>query len=71
MKELSCHQDVDDQTGERIWGDMTTKNVNRPIAIVLDNLVYSAPNVINPITNGSSEISGNFNVQKRKTLPIF
>jgi len=54
--------------GERIWGDMTTKNVNRPIAIVLDNLVYSAPNVINPITNGSSEISGNFNVQEAQDL---
>ena len=38
--------------GERIWGEMTTNNVGKPIAIVLDNLVYSAPNVINPITTG-------------------
>jgi len=54
--------------GERIWGDMTTKNVNRPIAIALDNLVYSAPNVINPITTGNSEISGNFTVQEAQDL---
>ncbi|MEY3577348.1 MAG: hypothetical protein RL394_931, partial [Bacteroidota bacterium] len=32
--------------GERIWGELTTNNVGKPIAIVLDNNVYSAPNVI-------------------------
>lgn len=54
--------------GERIWGEMTTENVGKPIAIVLDNLVYSAPNVINPITSGVSEISGNFNIQEAQDL---
>ena len=43
--------------GGKIWADMTTKNVNRPIAIVLDNIVYSAPNVVGPITGGSSQIT--------------
>ncbi|HLO80275.1 MAG TPA: protein translocase subunit SecD, partial [Chitinophagaceae bacterium] len=54
--------------GERIWGQMTTDNVGKPIAIVLDNIVYSAPNVINPITSGTSEISGNFTIEEAQDL---
>jgi len=54
--------------GERIWGDMTTENVGKPIAIVLDNVVYSAPNVINPITTGNSEISGSFTLEEAQDL---
>lgn len=54
--------------GERIWGEMTTANVGKPIAIVLDNIVYSAPNVINPITTGNSEISGNFTIEEAQDL---
>ena len=54
--------------GERIWGEMTTENVGKPIAIVLDNIVYSAPNVINPITTGTSEISGSFNIEEAQDL---
>jgi SecD/SecF fusion protein len=54
--------------GERVWGQMTTDNVGKPIAIVLDNIVYSAPNVINPITGGTSEISGNFTIQEAQDL---
>ena len=54
--------------GERIWGDLTTENVGKPIAIVLDNVVYSAPNVINPITTGNSEISGSFSLEEAQDL---
>ena len=54
--------------GERAWGEMTTNNVGKPIAIVLDNLVYSAPNVISPITTGNSEISGNFSIEEAQDL---
>ncbi len=54
--------------GERIWGEMTTDNVGKPLAIVLDNIVYSAPNVINPITSGTSEISGSFTIQEAQDL---
>ena len=45
--------------GAKLWADMTTKNSNpsRPIAIVLDNIVYSAPFVNEPITGGSSRIT--------------
>jgi SecD/SecF fusion protein len=55
-------------TGTRTWAKMTSDNVNRPIAIVLDDAVYSAPNVIGPIEGGNSEISGNFTVQEAQDL---
>jgi SecD/SecF fusion protein len=41
----------------KAWADMTTKNTGKPIAIVLDDIVYSAPNVSEPITGGQSRIT--------------
>ncbi|MEP7250957.1 MAG: protein translocase subunit SecDF [Ginsengibacter sp.] len=55
-------------TGSRTWAKLTTDNVNRPIAIVLDDIVYSAPNVNGPIEGGNSEISGNFSVEEAQDL---
>ncbi|MCH2024003.1 MAG: protein translocase subunit SecD, partial [Saprospiraceae bacterium] len=49
-----------DQTGARVWKKMTTDNVGRQVAVVLDNKVYSAPNVNEPIPNGNTSISGGF-----------
>lgn len=43
--------------GTKLWGDMTTKNVGKPIAIVLDDIVYSAPLVNEPIPGGQSRIT--------------
>ncbi|MEJ0101639.1 MAG: protein translocase subunit SecD [Bacteroidota bacterium] len=75
-----ANQDYDPTTGEvqvemkmntvgtRVWGEMTKANVGRPIAIVLDNIVYSAPNVRNAIENGVSSISGGFTVEEAKDL---
>lgn len=57
-----------DATGTKIWAKMTADNVGKPIAIVLDNYVYSAPNVLNPIPTGNSQISGNFTVQQAQDL---
>lgn len=54
--------------GSQTWARLTTKNVGRPIAIVLDDVVYSAPNVNGPITGGNSEISGNFTVEETQDL---
>ena len=54
--------------GANIWREMTKKNVGKPIAIVLDNIVYSAPNVINEIPNGISSISGNYTQQDASDL---
>lgn len=55
-------------TGSKTWARLTAKNVNRPIAIALDDIVYSAPNVNGPIEGGSSEISGSFSVQQAQDL---
>lgn len=49
-----------DSEGTRLWGDLTQKCANennRAVAVVLDNLVFSAPNVQTAITNGRSQIS--------------
>ena len=54
--------------GARRWANLTKANVNRPIAIVLDGYVYSAPNVENEITDGRSEIKGNFTVEDTQDL---
>ncbi|MEO1653794.1 MAG: protein translocase subunit SecD, partial [Bacteroidota bacterium] len=55
-------------TGAKGWKKLTGANVNRRIAIVLDNYVYSAPVVNGEIPNGSSQISGNFTVNEAKDL---
>lgn len=54
--------------GTKKWADLTTENVNKPIAIALDNIIYSAPNVINPILDGNSQISGSFTVEEASDL---
>lgn len=54
--------------GSRTWAKLTADNVGRPVAIVLDNVVYSAPNVNQAIEGGNSEISGNFTVQEAQDL---
>lgn len=54
--------------GTRIWAQMTKANVGKPIAIVLDNVVYSAPNVMGEITGGNSQISGNFTTEEAQDL---
>lgn len=54
--------------GAKKWRNLTGQNINRRIAIVLDNYVYTAPNVIGEIPNGSSSISGNFTVEEAEDL---
>ncbi|MBQ9284946.1 MAG: protein translocase subunit SecDF [Bacteroidaceae bacterium] len=54
--------------GARRWAALTKANVHRPIAIVLDNYVYSAPNVQNEITGGNSQITGNFTAEDTRDL---
>ena len=53
-----------------IWSDMTAECAKdmRPIAIVVDGLVYSAPMPAERITGGRSEISGNFTIEDVKEL---
>ena len=54
--------------GAKKWRSLTAANINRPVAILLDGLVYTAPNVQNEIPNGSSSITGNFTVEETKDM---
>lgn len=54
--------------GTKEWARLTKENIHRPIAIVLDDLVYSAPNVNSEIPNGVSSISGGFTVDEANDL---
>ena len=66
--EVSLNMDLQ---GAKIWADMTTKAAQdnqRPVAIVLDSAVISAPSVNVPITGGRSSISGNFTVEEASDL---
>ena len=54
--------------GAKAWARLTKENVGRAIAIVLDGMVYSAPNVNGEITGGRSSITGNFTPEEAKDL---
>ena len=72
---IDANKDIDHQTngyevnmqmnqeGAAEWARITLANKNKAIAIVLDSQVYSAPNVMNQITGGRSNITGNFSAQ--------
>jgi SecD/SecF fusion protein len=57
-----------DKTGTAIWAKMTARNTGKPIAVVLDNFVYSAPNVNEPITTGNSQIAGSYTIKEAQDL---
>lgn len=54
--------------GAKAWARLTKENINRAIAIVLDGMVYSAPNVNGEITGGRSSITGHFTPEEAKDL---
>lgn len=54
--------------GARRWAALTKANVGKAIAIVLDNVVYSAPRVNGEIPGGQSSITGNFTIEDTKDL---
>jgi len=59
-----------DSEGSSDWARITGANINKRIAIVLDDVVYSAPVVRSKITGGNSQIEGMANVQEAKLLEI-
>jgi SecD/SecF fusion protein len=59
---------VMDPQGTTIWSKMTEANKGRPIAITLDDYVYSAPNVIDKISGGTSSITGDFSAKEGTDL---
>src|SRR5215217_5070376 len=56
--------------GAQRFGQTTSENVGRLLAIVLDNQVISAPRILSPITGGSGQISGRFTVQQANDLSV-
>jgi preprotein translocase subunit SecD len=66
-------------TSAKIWANTTKQNLNKPIAIVIDNKVFYTPVVKTTMENGLCEITGNFNQKeinyflalvKNDTLPV-
>jgi len=57
-------------SGGRKFGRVTAENVSKPFAIILDNVVISAPNINEPILGGSAQISGTFTVESANELAI-
>ncbi|MGX7708146.1 protein translocase subunit SecD [Methylobacterium sp. Gmos1] len=56
--------------GAQKFGQATSENVGRAMAIVLDNEVVSAPRILQPITGGQGQISGRFTVQQANDLSV-
>lgn len=54
--------------GAKVWRRLTADNIDKSIAIVLDDYVYSYPNVNQEISGGMSSISGNFTTEEAKDL---
>lgn len=66
-----------DNVGTRDWRNLTRslkptnpddRSTYNYVAIVLDNVVYSAPSILNEIPNGNSSISGSFTVEEADDL---
>ncbi len=79
---VDAQQSFDQQTGEpdvtfrfnligaQEFGRVTSANVGRPFAIVLDGKVISAPVIRSPITGGTGQITGNFTMDEASNLAI-
>lgn len=50
------------------FGEVTSKNVGRQLAIILDNILYSAPNIKQAITGGTAQITGDFSREDAETI---
>jgi len=59
-----------DKKGARIFERVTEDNVNKRLAIVLDNSVYSAPVIQEKIAGGQARITGRFTTEEARDLAI-
>ncbi len=59
-----------DAAGGARFGDMTSKNAGRRLAIILDGEVISAPRINEPILGGNGIITGQFSVQEANDLSL-
>src|SRR5690606_40381871 len=56
--------------GALTFGEITSQNVGRRFAIVLDDQVITAPTIQQPITGGTGQISGNFTAESASDLAV-
>jgi preprotein translocase subunit SecD len=56
--------------GAKIFSDVTSRSVGKPITILLDKKIISAPNVREPIPSGKAQISGDFTIEEVQDLVI-
>ena len=59
-----------DSQGAAKFARLTSENVNKPFAIILDGKVLSAPNIEEPILGGTAQIKGSFTVESANQLSI-
>jgi preprotein translocase subunit SecD len=59
-----------DSRGAREFADITERYTKRRLAIVLDNLVYSAPTIRTRIPNGEAVIEGSFTIDEARMLAV-
>ncbi|MDE5900909.1 MAG: protein translocase subunit SecD [Muribaculaceae bacterium] len=67
MRGNTVHMNMNSD-GARAWAAVTRANVGKPVAIVLDDLVYSYPVINTVIEGGQSEITGDFTLQEAQDL---
>ncbi len=58
------------EKGAKLFAEITKRNINKPLAIVIDNSLITAPIVKQEIIDGNAVISGNFSVDEAKKLAI-
>ena len=56
--------------GSSLFADVTKRNIGKPVAIVIDNMLVSAPNVQQEIADGNAVITGTFTTDDAKKLAI-
>lgn len=56
--------------GTKLFGEITKRNIGKPLAIVVDNFLVSSPTVQQAIVDGNAVITGNFTVEEAKKLAI-
>jgi len=56
--------------GGKRFAKTTSENVNKPFAIIIDNTVISAPNILGPILGGTGQIQGSFTFESANELAV-
>ena len=59
-----------DSAGSKSFGRVTQQNVGKPFAIILDDVILSAPSIREPILGGQAQISGSFTVESANELAV-